>query len=182
MTTIPQPLAYLLLVLMAGLFVAALLLLLRARGWSLENCRKEHKTMQIYNASKLENAPQVRAVRDALMKAGHSITYDWTQHGSVVGQGTERLKETAKNEAYGVASADMVVVLLPGGRGTHAELGMCIARNIPVLLVSENPDHFRDRMDTCAFYWNSNITQFAYIGNSLPDKIVELVENFTDER
>lgn len=125
--------------------------------------------MKIYIASKLENYRQVQAVRDALVSAGHSITYDWTQHGSVQGQGIERLREVAENERRGVVSADAVVVLLPGGRGTHAELGMACALNIPVMLMADNPNSFFQPDEyTCAFYWNRNVQHYTCPDEGLP--------------
>ncbi len=133
--------------------------------------------MKIYIASKLENYRQVQAVRDALISAGHSITYDWTLHGSVQGQGVERLKEVAENERRGVVSADAVVVLLPGGRGTHVELGMACALNIPVMLIVDHSmPYFRPDENTCAFYWNRNVCRCACHADDLPRFVAENIE------
>lgn len=136
--------------------------------------------MKIYIASKLENYRKVQAVRDALVSAGHSITYDWTLHGSVQGQGIERLKEVAENERRGVVSADAVVVLLPGGRGTHAELGMACALNIPVMLLADRADaYFRPDEYTCAFYWNRNVQHYACPNEQLPGFVAANIEGVT---
>ena len=117
--------------------------------------------MKIYIASKLENYLQVQALRDALLAAGHSITYDWTLHGSVHGQGEDRLREVAAAERNGVLQADLVIVLLPGGRGTHAELGMANALGKPVIIFSSFNEPFDEYGGTtCAFYWNENVMQF----------------------
>ena len=116
--------------------------------------------MKIYIASKLENYLQVQALRDALIAAGHTITYDWTLHGSVQGQGEARLREVAAAERNGVLQAELVIVLLPGGRGTHIELGMANALGKPVLLFSRCILPFRHEQETCAFYWNENVMQF----------------------
>ena len=36
--------------------------------------------MRIYVAGKWQEKPQVRAVQEALIAAGHTITHDWTAH------------------------------------------------------------------------------------------------------
>jgi hypothetical protein len=83
--------------------------------------------MKAYIASALENAPAVRVRRDQLAKHGVELTYDWTAHGSVQSQGYEVMAQVARAEADGVRRANLVIVLLPGGRGTHAELGIALA-------------------------------------------------------
>lgn len=127
--------------------------------------------MKIYIASTLSNYLQVQALRDALLAAGHSITYDWTLHGSVQGQGEARLREVAAAERTGVLQAELVLVLLPGGRGTHAELGMANALGKPVIIFSASDAFDAYGGSTCAFYWNDNVRQiFSYQGQ--PEKIL----------
>lgn len=41
-------------------------------------------------------------------------------------EGPGRIAEVAQNEAAGVQEAELFIALLPGGRGTHTELGMAI--------------------------------------------------------
>jgi hypothetical protein len=62
----------------------------------------------------------------ALTALGHEITYDWSVHGSVQKDGPERIREVAEAECNGVLQADLFVCLLPGGRGTHTELGIAL--------------------------------------------------------
>lgn len=90
--------------------------------------------MKIYVASGLENREQVKRIMGRLREMGHEITYDWTEHGSVQGE-PEKYCPTAMSEAQGVAAADVVVGIIPGGRGTHFELGIAWANGIPVLLL-----------------------------------------------
>lgn len=128
--------------------------------------------MKIYIASKLENYLQVQALRDALIAAGHTITYDWTLHGSVQGQGEARLREVAAAERNGVLQAELVIVLLPGGRGTHAELGMANALGKPVIIFSSFNEPFDEYEGaTCAFYWNENVRQ-VYSHQGQPEMVL----------
>ena len=100
-----------------------------------------------------------RSVRDALALQGHEISYDWTLHGSVKSTSKERLQEVATLELEGVAKADFVVVLLPGGMGTHLELGFAIARGKRIFLHSEDPLLFELGPQTNAFYHHPDVTR-----------------------
>lgn len=110
--------------------------------------------MTFYIASRLENAAQVSQVAAALVARGHVHTYDWTTHGSVQHCGTDRIREVAGLELRGVVDADVVIVLLPGGRGTHAELGIALgAGGKRIYICAEELGMFHADDRTCAFYW-----------------------------
>ena len=83
--------------------------------------------MKFYIATRFERAEDQKALSGVLKGLGHEISYDWSEHGSVQSEGPERIREVAQLETRGVLDADLVVVLLPGGRGTHAELGIAVA-------------------------------------------------------
>ncbi len=110
--------------------------------------------MKFYIATGLKNFEKHNIVRDGLLKLGHEITYDWTIHGSVKNKGIEELQEKGMLEVKGVKDADFVVVLLPGGRGTHSELGMSIALGKKTIIWArdEDEDFFKACDKTCIFY------------------------------
>lgn len=111
--------------------------------------------MRFYIASRLENAETVKRVATVLKAAGHRQTYDWTEHGSVQREGAERITQVAGFETRGVMDAEMVIVILPGGRGTHAELGIALGcEKQSILICAENDDLFMQDERTCAFYWH----------------------------
>ena len=114
--------------------------------------------LHIYVATGLEHAHRARLVGCALRAAGHHITYDWTTHGSVQGEGSERLAEVAQAERDGVAVADLVIAILPGGRGTHVEIGMALGYGIPVALLIQNGCYDAE----CAFYSLPEIDRRAW--------------------
>lgn len=116
---------------------------------------------KFYIATRLENHQAHNNLRDALVDQGFEITYDWTTHGPVWTKGLDRIREVAELERVGVYAADVVIVLMPGGRGTHAELGMAIAYNKPVVIVSDNLDHFVASPETCAFYHNPCVSHLG---------------------
>lgn len=104
-----------------------------------------------YIAARLENANLVKKVRDRLVHEGWNITHDWSIEGSVTGT-TEALRRAAWDELRGVRTADAVIVLLPGGRGTHVELGAALILNLPVLVWAPDDLLLGVDRDTCAFY------------------------------
>lgn len=120
--------------------------------------------MKFYIASRLENHALVTELAHHLKELGHEHTYDWTIHGSVAGQGQSTMAQTAHNEVEGVRQADVVIVLMPGGRGTHVELGLGIAFGKSMYLVSQSPDRdFSDTRETCAFYHHARVRQIDLV-------------------
>lgn len=117
--------------------------------------------MKYYIATSLSRITDHNLVRDTLKKFGHAISYDWTLHGSVKSVSTERLQEVAIFELNGVSEADFVIVLLPGGKGTHLELGFAIGNNKKIFLHSEDPSLFDLGPQTNAFYHHPDLTRLC---------------------
>ena len=110
--------------------------------------------MKFYVASGVPNAEKVNLAANALSAAGHVRTYDWTRHGDVSRTAPERKQEVAALESKGVTDAELVVLLLPGRFGTHAELGIALATsaNKRILLWSETSAPFDGTESFCVFY------------------------------
>lgn len=122
--------------------------------------------MNYYIATSLDNAAAHNALRGQLNALGHKITYDWTHHGSV--QDTPSLWSlTAHDEANGVLSADVAIFLLPGGRGTHVELGLAIALCPHIYLVA--PSEVQNEPRTCIFYHHENVQIFFDVPSLLKE-------------
>lgn len=115
---------------------------------------------RFYIATTVSNWKNHNVVRDTLVAAGHQITYDWTvnvNEGDLRGQPIERIREVAYGEAEGIRDADFMVTLLPGGYGTHAEIGMAFILQKPVLIHAFEPRFFsndRETGKTRNFYWS----------------------------
>ncbi len=114
--------------------------------------------MNYYIATSLSRMIAHNLVRDALKMLGHEISYDWTLHGSVKSVSKERLREVSIRELKSVSETDFVIVLLPGGNGTHLELGFAIASGKRVFLHSEDPALFELGPQTNAFYHHPDVT------------------------
>lgn len=105
--------------------------------------------MRLYFASGLENGDWVKELAADATHIGHEITYAWWTHGSVQDEGPARIQEVAEAEIKGVSTADAVLILMPGGRGTHVELGAAIALGKPVYLFG---DLLGGYTRECSFY------------------------------
>lgn len=127
--------------------------------------------MKFYIASGFGNVEPVRALKKILDDAGWEHTYDWT---SVQG---DTLADTASVEINAVCEADVVVVLLPGGRGTHAELGCAIgtttlamalmtlgfevASSRRIVLYTPDPEKDLDPRTGSVFYHHPLVERFS---------------------
>ena len=107
-----------------------------------------------YVASGFSNIPNVRYVAQALEAKGYVNTYDWTQNASGRDAGPvtpAALRAIGQQEKDAVLSADVVVILLPGGKSTHVELGMAIAQGKRIILHSP-AEAINNPEDASAFY------------------------------
>ena len=119
--------------------------------------------MKYYIATKLENAAAHRKLAEELKKMRHDLTYNWTLHGAVWSEGMRRIRDVATAEAAGVCTADCVIMLWPGGRGTHVELGMALALNKCVVIISNEEEHHRPGPNTCCFYLLPRVCRFRTV-------------------
>jgi hypothetical protein len=133
-----------------------------------------------YIASRLENAPAVRELKITLDAWGWQHTYDWTTHGSVQQCASAVIRDVADAEMEGVSGADVVIVLLPGGRGTHVELGVALGNAARVLIASSDPGaDFGVTGRTCAFYHASGAQAIDLAAD--PDALLEALYQIDQE-
>lgn len=111
--------------------------------------------MKFYIASSLGNAEIAKKIADYLSSRGWEQTYDWTTHGPV--KDIEHLENVAADELRGVTGCDVFFLLLPGRRGSHAELGAALASKKPVIILSPDQDLFYENSFTCSFYHHPGV-------------------------
>lgn len=121
---------------------------------------------KFYVASGLENKEIVREVSSQLKALGMTHTYDWTVNERAVD--TERLKEIGQFEKEAVLESDFIVVILPGGKGTHTEFGMALGLEKLVYLYT--PDTYTDI--GCTFYHLDQVD----IQNGSVDKLIRHIK------
>jgi nucleoside 2-deoxyribosyltransferase len=90
---------------------------------------------------------------DALKSNGWERTFDWADREA---SGPSEYSDLAVAEIAGIRDADVVIVILPGGRGTHVEIGAALAMGKPVIIHAPN----RKILETpypCAFHYHSMV-------------------------
>lgn len=104
---------------------------------------------KFYIASGLQNKDMVRFVSQHLKEQGFIHTYDWTQNERV--ETFEELREIGQKEKNAVLESDFLIVLLPGGKGTHIEFGIALGQGKKIYLYA--PDNEVDNFEiTSTFY------------------------------
>ena len=114
---------------------------------------------RFYVATCLAQREKAARLIAALEAAGHRCTYNWPLHGSKESQ-PEAWPVVAQSELAGVYSAHGLIVLLPGGRGSHVELGCALGTNIPVLLVGSESDLIAGGYH-CVFHYHRLVQRVA---------------------
>lgn len=105
--------------------------------------------MKFYIASSFQNIDSVKYVSEVLKNKGYIHTYDWTKNERA--STIDKLQAIGQEEKNGVLNADILVVLLPAGKGSHIEFGIALGQGKKVFLYSPNED-VRDLETTSTFY------------------------------
>jgi nucleoside 2-deoxyribosyltransferase len=110
---------------------------------------------KFYVASSFRNVDAVRYVISQLVSNGYVHTYDWTRNAKAREENTltvEDLITIGQSEKKAVLESDFIVVILPGGKGTHIELGVAIGQGKRVFLYS--PDRAIDNVETTSTFYH----------------------------
>lgn len=88
--------------------------------------------MNFYIASSFRNITDVRFISDRLIQQGHQLTYDWTRSERV--ETATELNRIGQLELDAVQASDYLILILPAGKGSHVELGIALAKQLPIFL------------------------------------------------
>ena len=127
--------------------------------------------MKFYIGSGMKNCELVNYYANLLKENGWEQTYDWVKNVSD-DVSLEDMIEYATLESQGIVDSDVVIILLPAGRGAHIELGMAMSLNKRVILCSTTKEEFSIE-NTVAFYELPKITQL--VGN-VEDNVKKILE------
>ena len=108
---------------------------------------------RFYLATRKDRSQQAEPLLEALKAQGWERTFVWTAQDEA---STNGYADVAVEELAGVRKADVLIVLLPGGYGTHVEIGAALALGKPVILHS--PD--RRTLETpypCIFHYHPGV-------------------------
>lgn len=103
--------------------------------------------VRFYVGAAMADMFTARKLAGHLQALGHGCTFPWFDLADTAEAWTgERRALIAEKEIEGVRSADVLVLIAPGGRGMHAELGAALALRKPVILCG--------RPKFCLFYYH----------------------------
>ena len=128
--------------------------------------------MKFYIGSGMKNCELVNYYAKLLKENGWEQTYDWVKNVSD-DVSLEDMIEYATLESQGIVDSDVVIILLPAGRGAHIELGMAMALNKRVILCSTTKEEFSIE-NTVAFYELSKVVKLAGTADENIKEIIKL--------
>ena len=127
---------------------------------------------KIYIGSKFKNANKVNELTNAFEKLDVINAYNWA--ANIKEEETkEDLINFAKKEMNAIKDADDVIFLLPLGKGSHIELGMALAYNKKIYLVSNDKNDFDN--NTVNFYEMDGIKKVVVSDEKLISSIIDCV-------
>ncbi len=86
---------------------------------------------RFYLATRKDRLDQAAPLLDALRAKGWKRTFAWINQ-DLHNRGEHA--NIAQAELAGVREADVLIVLLPGGYGTHVEIGAALALEKPIII------------------------------------------------
>ena len=128
--------------------------------------------MKFYIGSGLKNYKLVNYYAKILKENGLEEACNWVKN--IKNDITKKdLEKYAKEETQAIVNSDIIIILLPAGRGTHVELGMALALNKKIFLCSETNEEFNTK-NTVAFYELPNIIKLV----GTPDENIKKIINY----
>lgn len=108
---------------------------------------------KFYLATRKDRAAQAEKLLEALNAHGWERTFVWSGEDRA---GAEEYPKLALAELAGVREADVLIVLLPGGYGTHVEIGAALALGKPVILHAPDQKTLNDPYP-CVFHYHPGV-------------------------
>jgi hypothetical protein len=122
--------------------------------------------MKFYVASGFQNKELVKKIGNDLQKnLKWQLTYDWTLNDRA--ETKEALAEIGIKEYEAVMAADITIVILPGGKGCHTELGIALGNKKTVILY--DPEGVLEELKKATtFYFLPDIIHWNGVVEELP--------------
>ncbi|WP_414049586.1 nucleoside 2-deoxyribosyltransferase [Macrococcus animalis] len=131
--------------------------------------------MKYYIASSFANKELVNQTIISLNNLGFTNTYNWTQNEKA--DNKLKLKNIGIEEFYAVKDADLLIVLLPGGKGTHIEMGIALGCNKPIILAYFNEESITVE-NSATFYHLGNVKHILVTEENIVDELVKILKEF----
>lgn len=126
------------------------------------------RSRRYYLSTRKDRASEAESLASALHVSGWERTYTWADLGK--GVSSAQFAEAAIAELKGVRDADVLIVLLPGGFGTHVEIGAALALSKPVILHAPDTET-SDAPYPCIFHYHPAVKLLI----SSPVKVDEII-------
>lgn len=150
--------------------------------YKLKNINKGEKKalMKFYIGSGMKNSDFVNYYSNELRDYGWEQTYDWVKNINNDIDINDMI-EYASLEKQGIIDSDVVIILLPAGRGAHIELGMALALGKKLFLCSKTKEEF-DIENTVAFYELPNVIRLVGDEKENLNEIIRLTQTEKNNR
>ena len=131
--------------------------------------------MKFYIGSGMKNCDLVNYYSEVLKDSGWYQTYDWVKNVND-DVDVNDMREYAQLEKQGIVDSDVVIILLPAGRGAHIELGMALALEKKLFLCSTTKEEF-SLENTVAFYELNDAVKLIGTADENLKEILNLIKN-----
>src|SRR6267143_5284324 len=108
---------------------------------------------RFFVSARKDRSAEADALSTELKRRVWQRTYEWN---ALDGETLEELAKFAIAEMDGVRKADVLIVLLPGGFGTHVEIGAALALGKPVVLHAPDPETL-EKPYRCVFHYHPGV-------------------------
>src|SRR5579872_3183669 len=122
-----------------------------------------------YIATRKDREAEANEIAKALGAAGWKRTLIWSSREEDVAEDYATL---AQQELNAIRDADALIVMLPGGFGTHVEIGAALALRKPIILHSPDEKTLNSPYP-CPFHYHPGV-------KLLISKIVDVNENVSN--
>ncbi|MFD2131929.1 nucleoside 2-deoxyribosyltransferase [Pseudogracilibacillus auburnensis] len=126
--------------------------------------------MRFYIATSFTNRENVRVLSDRLKLEGYIHTYDWTQNQRA--NSFEELSTIGELEIEAVKNSDLLIILLPAGKGSHIELGIALGLGKRIYIYSPTNELY-DFDKTSTFYHIKSVNKFVGTFDTFAENLLE---------
>lgn len=92
--------------------------------------------MNVYIASKFQNAAEMETARDCLAQRGHEITWDWTKQTEPYNSKDGAARRAEAEYAAVRRAGALLVIAYDGMRGSMVEFGIALGLDKPVVVLT----------------------------------------------
>ncbi|MBM7584091.1 nucleoside 2-deoxyribosyltransferase [Bacillus pakistanensis] len=129
--------------------------------------------MNFYIASSFSNKHYVNELAQSLERDGHEQLYDWTKNDRATNE--KNLKKIGEAEKKAIMESDVFILFLPGGKGSHIELGIALSLVKQIWIYSRDGADFHPELTT-TFYYIDGVKRFT---GSIQEFITEMKDHCT---